>query len=63
MARHGLAQEAFGGWQVTVLAEPELDGVTDTVYGSMEIHPLATNLDIGLIHMPYVDGPFLARTR
>ncbi len=52
MARQSPAQEAFGRRQVTVRAEPELDGVTNAVDGTVDIHPLATNLDVGFVHMP-----------
>ena len=47
MSRKRLAQEAFGRRQVTVFAEEELDRVADAVDGSIEIHPLATDLDVG----------------
>ena len=35
-----------------MLAEPEFDRVADAVDGAVEIHPLAANLDVGLIPKP-----------
>lgn len=47
-----LAKEAFGCWQITVCAEEELDRVAEAVDGAVEIHPLAADFDVGLVHMP-----------
>jgi hypothetical protein len=35
-----------------MFAEPELDRVAHAVDGSIEVHPAAANLDVGLVHMP-----------
>ena len=56
-----LADEALGGQQVTMLAEKELDRVTDAVDGAIEIHPPAVNPDVGLIDMPLPGDTSLAR--
>jgi hypothetical protein len=39
MTLQRLAKEAFGRQQITVLAEEKLDGVAETVDGSIQIHP------------------------
>jgi hypothetical protein len=52
-----LAQEPFGGSEVSPLAEPELNRVAVAVDGPVEIHPSPAHLDIRLIHMPFpADG-------
>ena len=48
-----LAQKPFGSNEVAPLAEPELNGVTVAVDGSIEIFPLASNFDLSLIHVPF----------
>ena len=52
MTSHLLADEAFGGRQVTMLAKEELDGIAGTVDGSKGIHPLAAHLDVGFVDIP-----------
>lgn len=47
------AEEALGCRQAAVPAEPELDRVADAVDGAVEIHPLTSDLDVGLIRMPF----------
>lgn len=47
-----LAQEAFSRRQITMFAEPEVDRVANAVDRTVEIHPLAADLDVGLVHMP-----------
>ena len=46
------SEEPLGRWQVT-LSEPEFDCIADTVDGAVEIHPLAADLDVGLVDMPF----------
>jgi hypothetical protein len=53
MMLEGLAQKSFGRSQVAPLAEPELNGVTVAVDGSIEIFPLASDFDGSLIHVPF----------
>jgi hypothetical protein len=60
MPGESLSEKAFGDRKVTVLAESELDRVTAAVDGAIEIHPLATNLDIGLVGMPFAGDGTLA---
>ena len=48
MAFECLAQKPFGGGEVALLAEPELDRITIAVNGPVEISPLPTNLYEGL---------------
>ena len=52
MALQGLPQEAFGHRQVTVFAEEEFDRIAKAVDGAIEIHPLAADLDVGLVQVP-----------
>ena len=41
VARQCFCEEALGRWQISILAEPELDRVADAVDGAIEVHPLA----------------------
>ena len=52
MACKRLSKETLCSRQVTVLAEEELDRVANTVDGTVEIHPLATHLDVGFVKVP-----------
>jgi hypothetical protein len=52
VARQGLTDKAFGRCKVSALAEMELNCGTRLVDGAVEIEPLASDLDIGLIDMP-----------
>lgn len=52
MAVQRCPEEALGGQEVAMLAEPEFDRVADTVDGAVEIHPLTANLDVGFVDMP-----------
>lgn len=47
-----LLEKAFYSKQIAMFAEVELDRIPKAVDGAIEIHPLATNFDIGLVHMP-----------
>ncbi len=50
-------KETLCGSQIAPLAEQELDGVTNTVNGSIEICPLTWDFDLSLIHVPFAsDG-------
>jgi hypothetical protein len=60
MPAESLSEEAFGGGKIALLAEPELNRVTATVDGAIEIHPSAANLDIGLVGMPSIADGALA---
>ena len=51
-------EELFGGGEIAPFTEPELDGVTDVVDGTVKVHPSAANFDVRLIDMPFsADGP------
>lgn len=52
MPSQGLADEAFGGRRVSALTEMEFNSGACFVDGAVEIEPLASDLDIGLIEMP-----------
>lgn len=59
MALQDLQQEAFGRRRVTVFAEEEFDRIAEAVDGAIEIHPLAADFDVGLVHVPLSsDAPF-----
>lgn len=60
MTLQPLSEEALGCRQVALLAEPKLDCVTDSVDGAIEIHPLAADLDVGLVDMPFAGHATLA---
>jgi hypothetical protein len=46
------AQEPFGSREVPPRAGPEFSGVTVAVDGAIEISPLVSNFDVGLVNMP-----------
>lgn len=48
----GLAQEPFGGCQVSLLAEPELTCVAVSVESAIKTPSLARDFDIRFINMP-----------
>ena len=52
MARQRFCEEALCRRQVTVLAEPELNGVADSVDGAIEIHPSTADLDVSFVDLP-----------
>ena len=59
MALERLAQEASGSREVAPFAEPELDGIAIAVDGAIQVVPLAADLDVCLINMPFAaDGTF-----
>jgi hypothetical protein len=60
MTLQRLSEEALGGRQVAVSAEIEFDRVADAVAGAIEIHPLATDLDVRFVHMPFAGDGALA---
>ena len=43
-----------------MLAEEELDRIANAVDGAVEIRPLASNLDLGFVHMPLAGDATLA---
>jgi hypothetical protein len=47
-----LTQEALSSGEIAPLAEPELDRVAVAINGAVEIFPLASDFDVGLIHVP-----------
>src|SRR5690606_17360386 len=53
MALQRLSEEALGRRQVTQLAEPEFDRIADTVDSAVKVHPLAADLDVGFVDMPF----------
>jgi len=55
-----LAQEPLGGRQVTLLAKPGFDRVTIAVDSTTKVFPLASDLDVGFIHVPFpADASFV----
>jgi acyl-CoA reductase-like NAD-dependent aldehyde dehydrogenase len=60
MSRKCLSNEALCSRQVTVFAEEELDRVTHTVDGTVEIHPLAAHLDVSFVDVPLASDGTLA---
>jgi hypothetical protein len=59
MPLQGPFEEALGRRQITAFAEKELNGVPDAVDGTIQIHPLTADLDIGLIDVPFAgNGAF-----
>ena len=61
MALKRFAEKAFGRHQVTVFAEGELDRGADAVDGAVELHPLAADFDVGLVHVPLAGDAISAR--
>jgi len=58
---HCAAQKRFGGIHVPVPGEKEIDRLTGFVDGSVQVHPLSVNLNVGLVHPPQsADGPSVA---
>ena len=47
-----LAEEAFGGSDASGLVQEEIQRLTRRIHGSVQIYPLASNLDVGLVHAP-----------
>lgn len=60
MACDGFSEETPCRDEVSVLAEEELDRVTDTVDGAVKVHPLATDLDVRFVDMPFAGHAPLA---
>ena len=54
------SHKAFGGRQITVLAEEELDRIAQAVDGAVEIRPATTNLHIGFVDMSFAGHATLA---
>jgi hypothetical protein len=52
MTLQDLPQEALGRRQVTIFIEREFDPIAKAADGAIRIHPLAANLDVGLVHVP-----------
>ena len=50
MPIQGLAQKALCGWQIAMLAGPEVHGVADAIDSAAQVHPSAVNL--GFVHTP-----------
>jgi hypothetical protein len=48
----GLAEERFGRAQTALRPEHEVHCLADPIYRPVEIAPLATNLQIGLVNTP-----------
>lgn len=53
VASESLSDEALCRQKIPMFAETELDGVANAVNGAVEIHPLAPDLDVGFVHMPF----------
>src|SRR5271166_6795037 len=49
---HRFAEERFGGGYVTPGAQPEVDCLSRPVNGTIEITPLASDLDVRLVNTP-----------
>ena len=61
MPLQGSTQEALGRNQIAPLAEPELNGVAVVIDRAIEIPPLASDPDVGLVDMPLSGGGSLTR--
>jgi hypothetical protein len=56
--------EAFGGSQVTIFTEQELNRVTIAVDGAVQIEPFTFDLHVGLVQTPFArDRAFLLLKR
>jgi hypothetical protein len=55
-----LAQEALSGREIAPFAEPELDRIAVAVDGTVQIPPVTTNFDVGLINVPLARDRSLA---
>ena len=60
MTLQGFPEEALRRCRVAVLAEMELNRISEAVDGSVQIHPLTTDLDIGLVDVPLAGDGALA---
>jgi hypothetical protein len=60
MARQGLAEQALGSLQVTVIAEEELNRVANAVDGAVQIRPATADLDVGFVDMALSGDPTLS---
>ena len=60
MTLQGFPEEALRRCQVAVLAEMELNRIAEAVDGSVQIHPLTPDFDIGLVDMPLASDRTLA---
>ena len=53
MTVESLVEEPLCHGEIAVLAEEGLNRIANAVDGAVEIHPLAPNLDVGFVHMPF----------
>lgn len=53
VAGQSLAQKAFGSGQITVFAEIELNRIAIAIDRTIQVKPLASDLDIGFIEVPF----------
>ena len=58
-----LAQELLGGGQIAPFTKPEFNCVAGVVDSTVEITPLATDLDVCLINMSFATHRALALKR
>jgi hypothetical protein len=63
MPLKGFAQKPFGSREVSPLAEPEFNGVTVIVDCTVEIPPLASNLDVSLVDVPFASDSALTKVK
>ena len=49
VSSHQLLEEAFGRGNIAPRAEHKLDGIPGGVDGSVQVSPLTTDLDVGLV--------------
>src|SRR6185437_10181197 len=52
LALHRIAEEGFGSDHVTPGAQPEVDRATRPINGTIQITPLASDLDVCLVNTP-----------
>jgi hypothetical protein len=53
MPDRGFANEAFSCSQITIFAEVKLDRISIVIDSAVQIHPLAFDLDVGLVQVPF----------
>jgi hypothetical protein len=53
MALESLAQKLLDDRQIAPFAEPELDCIAVVVNSAIQIRPLTSNFDIGLVNVPF----------
>ena len=60
MALQRRVKEALCRSVIAMLAKEELDRIANAIDSAVAIHPLASNLDVGLVHVPFTGDATLA---